>query len=506
MDKKSKSGFTKMFLIPSLILVILLGIFIIFDLYYIGGSSTILVSAIDESNKNIEYYTDDENIAIVSDIGYERYTDTAFVKIKAVGKGQTTLHVMDHSSGKASELAHFNINVKAFNIILQDNWIGSMDNVWIILIEIVILLLIMLINLLFICIRESGKTIYSYRLMYYIGITIFVGMTLSIWIFSMLMDEYFFEEKLYIIYSDILEVFMRFTLFMFPFNFIFSILLAISNIILLKKEGRHITNALGILLGILLVGLSIASFTSYGFLEKIIDVHSYLGYHISIFVENTINILLTYLDCLMISAIICTLKAEKNVPPLDRDYMIILGCAIRKDGTPTPLLRGRADRALWFAEKQKAATGKELTFIASGGQGNDEVISESESIRNYLIEKGISSDRIILENRSVSTYENMKYSYDIIKNDIIKKQAPEAKVSFSTTGYHAFRSGHLAEKLGMNISGVGSKTKLYFYVNAWIREFIANLNNERKKHIINILALIIIQLILTSISYFFNIS
>ena len=61
--------------------------------------------------------------------------------------------------------------------------------------------------------------------------------------------------------------------------------------------------------------------------------------------------LLCYLECLLIGTTICGVKAARHVPAYDKDYVIILGCAIAKEGQPLPLLRGRIDRALEFAKK-----------------------------------------------------------------------------------------------------------------------------------------------------------
>ena len=83
----------------------------------------------------------------------------------------------------------------------------------------------------------------------------------------------------------------------------------------------------------------------------------------------------------------------------------------------------------------------------------------------------------------------MKYSKD--KIDEINK---DAKISFSTTNYHVFRSGVIANKQGIDVEGMGSKTKWYFYTNALIREFIANLVQERKSHLA-LIAIINISLI-----------
>ena len=80
-------------------------------------------------------------------------------------------------------------------------------------------------------------------------------------------------------------------------------------------------------------------------------------------------------------------------------------------------------------------------------------------------------------------------------NNIIEELNKDAKVSFATTNYHVFRSGVIANEQGLDCEGMGSKTKWYFYTNALIREFIANLVQERRKHI-TLLILINISLII----------
>ena len=92
--------------------------------------------------------------------------------------------------------------------------------------------------------------------------------------------------------------------------------------------------------------------------------------------------------------------------------------------------------ALDFYRKQKETTGKELTFVTSGGQGPREVTTESSAMKRYLIEQGIPETQIIEEDRSTSTYENMMFS-----KEKIYAIDPEAKIAFSTSNYHVFRSG-----------------------------------------------------------------
>ena len=93
----------------------------------------------------------------------------------------------------------------------------------------------------------------------------------------------------------------------------------------------------------------------------------------------------------------------------------------------------------------------------------------------------------------------MKYSKD--KIDEINK---EAKISFSTTNYHVFRSGVIANKQGIDVEGMGSKTKWYFYTNALIREFIANLVQERYSHLALIAIINISLIVLIAIGKYYN--
>ena len=84
----------------------------------------------------------------------------------------------------------------------------------------------------------------------------------------------------------------------------------------------------------------------------------------------------------------------------------------------------------------------------------------------------------------------MVYSKELILKDLSKKgikTTKNIKIAFSTTNYHVFRSGVIATKNGLHTEGVGSKTKWYFYINASLREFVANIASEWRVHLFNIL-------------------
>ncbi len=153
---------------------------------------------------------------------------------------------------------------------------------------------------------------------------------------------------------------------------------------------------------------------------------------------------------------------------------MILGCRVKSDGTPTPILRSRADAAIAFAKRQLDETGKRAKFIPSGGKGDDEPISEAECVKNYLVSRGVSEEDIILEDASRDTAENMRFSFALTTD--------ADRCAFATTNYHVFRSGIAANRASkFKAEGIGAPTKWYFWPNAAVREFVSLLTGHRGK-------------------------
>ena len=128
------------------------------------------------------------------------------------------------------------------------------------------------------------------------------------------------------------------------------------------------------------------------------------------FIRSIISSAFVYFECVLLATQICTQFAARHEPKHNQDFILILGCQIRKDGTPTPLLKGRIERAMEFHKKQLAENGKTAIFIPTGGKGGDEIISEGECMKNYLLEHGIPENLICAETESATTLENMIFS------------------------------------------------------------------------------------------------
>lgn len=336
---------------------------------------------------------------------------------------------------------------------------------------------------------------YSYGIIMNLGLLIFINVNIIRQINLLVVNWNILN--IIDIYNNTLKSFSYFAMLTLPCIIILSLYSIITNFILIKKEGFNPKRMLGISLGFLaLIGI-FGSQALYYIITKVLlyNDKKALKYTLDICINGT----LSYFYTLIIATLYCNIRAAKHIPKYDKDFIIILGSKINEDGSLTPLLKGRVDKAIEFGNKQYEVTKKKIVYVPSGGKGRDETVAEAEAIKRYLIEKGVKEKQIIIEDKSTSTLENMKFSKE--KIDGINK---EAKISFSTTNYHVFRSGVIANEQGIECEGIGSKTKWYFYTNALIREFIANIVQERKKHITLILLINISLLILIAIGKFNN--
>lgn len=155
-----------------------------------------------------------------------------------------------------------------------------------------------------------------------------------------------------------------------------------------------------------------------------------------------------------------------NSPPKDADTtLIVLGCKI-SGNRPTIMLRQRLDSAYQALEKNP-----NLKCVVSGGQGDDEQYPESQVMRNYLIQKGIASERIVEENSSRNTRENL-----INSMEIIRQKGWSETVTLVTNGYHQCRAGMQAKRLGIDFYNRYAPTSFYLAPAYVAREYLGILH------------------------------
>lgn len=154
----------------------------------------------------------------------------------------------------------------------------------------------------------------------------------------------------------------------------------------------------------------------------------------------------------------------KEKSPKKTDAVIVLGCKVNGE-EPSKMLKRRLDAAKIFLSEND-----DVICIVSGGKGDDEKISEAQAMKNYLVEKGIDASRIIMEDKSVNTYENLENSCKILEEMGIGKN-----IAIVTDGFHQYRAGYIAKKLEFKPSAVNAVTDFYnftltptYYVREWM--------------------------------------
>lgn len=453
------------------------------------GKTYTIIFKIKENNINeLEIDNKADNIEVINQIKTNNYYKIK-VKSKKPGKVSFYLNHGDYKEGKE-------IYVHKNMIITEENYFGKSTASEVIPISITIILIYILYLLIKGYTYSIKENLYQYKNISYLGIIIF----LSFFFLNNLLSIFNYKGLSTTI-NDIINSISIFSTLLFPIAIVTFILVTISNIKLIRKEGKSLKNLLGLFLGIFVcLSTLLPNYAYIIILESqkidIFNLNSF-GPYLYNFIESLVYLSISYLECVLLGTIIIAIKSVKKKVDYNKDYMIILGCQIKKDGSLTPLLKSRVDKALEFRNKQLESTGKDLTFIASGGKGNDEIISEAEAIKNYLIEQGINKNKILLDNKSTNTFENIKFS-----NELIKEK--NAQVAYSTTNYHVLRTGLIATGQGLYFEGIGSKTKSYFWINAFIREFIGTLYSERKKHIFIIILITLTIILMISITYIAN--
>lgn len=148
-------------------------------------------------------------------------------------------------------------------------------------------------------------------------------------------------------------------------------------------------------------------------------------------------------------------------PEPGADYVIVLGAQVR-GGKPSYNLARRLDAAYDYLTENP-----DTTAILSGGKGPGEEISEAQAMAEYLAEKGIPAERMILEDQSRNTDENIRFSRE-------KADLEDAHVVVVTNNFHVFRGVMIAKKQGLNhVEGLGAEIMWFTIPNLYLREGVA---------------------------------
>ena len=148
--------------------------------------------------------------------------------------------------------------------------------------------------------------------------------------------------------------------------------------------------------------------------------------------------------------------------PIDNPQaVIVLGCQVRGE-TPSIMLKNRLDTALETLNEYP-----DTVCVVSGGKGKGEDISEAEAMRRYLTENGIPESRIINEDKSKNTRENISFSKEILDERGIDRAI------IVTNDFHQYRADIYARRNGLTIGHHSAETRRLNLLNYWVREWAA---------------------------------
>ena len=142
------------------------------------------------------------------------------------------------------------------------------------------------------------------------------------------------------------------------------------------------------------------------------------------------------------------------------DYLVVLGAQM-KAGGPSKALQYRLDAAIDYLKNNP-----DTCVIVSGGQGFDEHISEAQGMYDYLVSRAVSPDRVIREDRSKNTFQNLTFSAEYLDKET-------DSVGVVSNNFHVFRAVRIAKKAGYkNVHGIAARGEPFLQLNNMMREFL----------------------------------
>ena len=230
---------------------------------------------------------------------------------------------------------------------------------------------------------------------------------------------------------------------------------------MLKREGFSKTNLVSLFLGILVIAFYAVSFYYFTADTKAFSINTLPNILFVIAVYSYMIFGTAFISFLLYSFIYLATPKKKIY-----DFIIIHGAGLRDGEYVTTLLKQRIDKAI---EAFHNSSNPNIKIICSGGQGSDEKVSEAKAMANYIASNAeVPMNRVLLEEKSTTTYENLLFSKEI-GEELVDKP----KFLFVTNNYHVYRTSTYARKIKMDGDGLGCRTAGYYIPSAFIREFIA---------------------------------
>ena len=140
------------------------------------------------------------------------------------------------------------------------------------------------------------------------------------------------------------------------------------------------------------------------------------------------------------------LTAEEAAELEAVDCILVLGCGVREDGSPSLMLRDRLDMGLGLYEAGAAPK------LLMSGDHSRKNYDEVNTMKNYVMERGVPSDDVFMDHAGFSTYESMYRARDVFCSK---------KLIIVSQQYHLYRAVYNARALGLDAWGVAAEDISY---------------------------------------------
>jgi len=239
---------------------------------------------------------------------------------------------------------------------------------------------------------------------------------------------------------------------------VLGLLLLLNGLRMVRRGGRSLSNLLSLLLGL---GIIVATVTGVTLLLS--------GTTTTLAAVGIVIFLLPGYPALSLASYLlyCLdyLRRPKRPSPA---AIVVLGSGLLHGRIPRLLAR-RLDAAIALRRTEELH-GRRPPLVPSGGQGEDEPMSEGAAMTAYLLERGLDEHDVVTEDRATSTEENL-----LLARALLEQHGITGPLRVVTSGYHVGRAALICRRLGLDADVSGAPTSWYFVPSAFLREFVAAL-------------------------------
>ena len=233
----------------------------------------------------------------------------------------------------------------------------------------------------------------------------------------------------------------------------------------MQKVIRKSLYAIGILLLINIVFLIFVANFHIGFVFLAISAIAIIIY--ANYLDKTpkfLHIIIITICVILLSIMsFLAIYGNLNTVQYDEDVIIVLGAGLRGEDV-TRTLANRLDRAIEYHRRNPYAI-----IIVCGGLGDQTTITEALAMKRYLIDRGVPEEKIIKEDNSRNTFQNLSFA-----NDILIEHFPEGFTSvIITNDFHVYRAVRFSRDIGMDSRHMGARTPVYTVPLNFLRETAA---------------------------------